>query len=91
MLVGELVLGAGCGGSLAARKRPVPTSLPTPLPRASVVSGDDWSTQSHDAERTGFQGQPVGLTSATSPQLTLKWEDDFSTPITASPLAVNAD
>ena len=86
-----LVCASSCGGGGSS----VPHASSTPssgaaltVPAMQTITGDDWTTYAHDAVRSGYQPQSIGVTALNVSALHLKWQTSLGINISASPLVV---
>jgi len=66
---------------------------PTLTLNALNVTADDWLTFAHDYQRTGFEIQRTGISTATAPKLALRWKVQVpnATGIFANPAVYNGN
>ena len=91
-----LMSACGSGGGSGAAAAPPATIAQAPLPATSpfatvAATGDDWITFAHDYQRTGFQPQNTGITSANVASLVPRWKTLVNDEIYASPLVYNGN
>lgn len=84
--VGLVLALAGCSGGGGTAALPGNADIVTApnLARGPIV--DDWTTFAHDQQRTGFQSQSIGITSANVTKLTVRWTVKTGEGNMASPL-----
>jgi len=98
VLAASACSGGGASGGSTAGLMPAPAASATPVSQAGSLPvlqsvpdscSDCWPTLAHDFDRTGFQPDQTGITSATVARLATRWTYEIGEQVTSSPVIAN--